>query len=1498
MGNESIYRIILKGLSDKISGASDFEKICRILIKYIYPCYSFDISEGGRGTQDGGYDGRDIQNNIKLACSIEKTYKQKILEEIEKSKKNKDTRIIFMSNQLIPEREKQDICRQCKEKNSIEMEIFGIDFLSRKIESYLNEHPDVELGNLLGLSIFITGERYNRGEITALDTEKIDVLYETKITINDRNNHADSTLLACNDIIGENPLMDYIISKLQEDTFTDFDNILLSGIGGIGKSLLMKLTYNKLVDEFSDSANHSKYSSIPYIQFQDLKYYHIGILKEKIKNNIECFMFFLDGLDEIPESTKTILSKEIHNIISENRKIKFVIAGRNASFFDIGDIDGKRLQIKKHIGDNDVEFYNILNRFEGTSIADLLPVPIYRNFIRNHPDLQFNNIDELYAALIKDKLESDKAKFDYSHGNTSRMPSVVNMLEVMKKLSYFCLNLFLERRNVFSESELKTSIGDSYFLFILHSSIIDYNDEENINFISNFYYEYFVANAFCEAERKEIVSAFFLRRKIDISKLDIFVIFLNQAKSKNRKMYDFVIKKAMRDNIAYFLLCDFESLPDDDRYEAFIKILKTYNTKKEWIYYGRSSPSYSPLKNIDNMAQKMQELLPVSKQDMIIGFMAKNISKYLEHPNESKAIEFANNLTLLIPWTKNLWLPEQQKILQGISVPLIRFLIYHKYADQLPLKDILSYHLIFQCWYKDCGWTNKWGETSWLEFMKNLSYRNYTLESEIIDKKEFIINLECFNNFYNNLLLRPLMVPLIKYALSYRFKDAGRMVHTLSDTLDDDELQPIEFDHEAYTLFDIAKKMEMTIAEILNVILHAMNSDRYEIIKDEINSPVKTLENKLFSNLENIPDECFEQFRKYFFNFKKHYFDKNILKKLFELNNTEQIEKLKIYLLGHILRNETTVHSWIIEQLLAGLINLNKKNKALNCLNKIKQAYQDNNIGIYKGVIYYINSDNSHIINKEIEDEYKNIFAEQIRLEEERKKTHMKIIQEIEESKQRDIDLLLDNDLMVIELKKIDKYLEDHEEIEEEKKPLHKLYFIRHSGIKNRISYDGTYEPPPIFSETALHIIEDYYRSNQYSIGGIINHLSKNFFLEKYFYIYFYQFYINNQKTIDDFDKYISNILDGNKKLKNKITSSINTDAKSRFDVETIGYFDGGANWLWASPFLFFYKLFMGEKLFTWLTNRHILKFIAFINPNEIGVVMGNNINIEWFTITFPQITHNEIVNCGLSVIDDIKSPLARIQIVNSFILFYKTEIDNETNLEVFDFIIISTQKMFEEGNTSNQFSEYLTISNFWRECSDDHIDRLFPIFHIKFILATIKKSENDIDYQYRNDILAYVIRISNTDQKQKIICDILNEMQNYDATDDKSSSIIFFLACLGHEESIITVINEYLEGIRKIARWDPLFVLHFSCLKKTKSLLEKYLELYIYSIERNGELGRALHNLAKDGIKQHLMEDNYYIFERKIKTQIRKRRKDNKWTEFLEEYLLQMEQIVFSSNR
>jgi hypothetical protein len=402
----------------------------------------------------------------------------------------------------------------------------------------------------------------------------------------------------------------------------------------------------------------------------------------KAENTIKMGIAMKQNLSQNPyfalNSSFTTIKPEAPNILTHNNRVRFIISGRNASFINLEIfLSSCQLYLEKYQDLDDLELVQLMEEYKNTPIADLLPIPTYRNFVAERRISKDSKLEEFYKLLVENNLMKDKMRNDYSKEISQRMTSDIDINKIISEMSEFCYRLFIAKRIVFTETELKECLEDeSNFIFVVNSSIIDYFNEYSISFISNFYYEYFVSNALLTKNKKIIIGNFFVRGKLQIPLIDIFVLFLNCARTKSKYLYNIFVKKIIKDNIVYILLCEFDSLTDGDRYKYYISIFKNFKKENRTIYYGRFRQPYGPLKNIDNMARRMQQLLPSIYRIDGVNFLKDDIVNYLRHPSKKETASFGNAVILLIPFINDLWSTKEQMILKSLSLPLIKFFIY------------------------------------------------------------------------------------------------------------------------------------------------------------------------------------------------------------------------------------------------------------------------------------------------------------------------------------------------------------------------------------------------------------------------------------------------------------------------------------------------------------------------------------------------------------------------------------------------------------------------------------------------------------------------------------------------------------------------------------------------------------------------------------------------------------------------------------------------------
>ena len=1481
MSNETLYFAALERLSSITSGSSDFEKICLKIIKFMYPDYDFEVSEGGLGTKDGGYDGHASLKKAKLACSIEKNYKRKIKSEIEKSKMNSDQFLFYLSNQIISEQEKNHI-KADPINAGIDLFIFGIDVLSRKLDKYFEDNSDPELYDLLCLSFLKVGERYRRGDVKQFDISFNGNMYKKRIDIIDNNHYYN----VAKTVISENPLLDYILSCCLESNLSSFNNISLCGIGYLGKSFLMKLTFNTLINEFSDKNSYFKYQFLPFIQFRELKYYSNGIIENIVKNNIEPLLIFLDGLDELNESKKIDLNNEIQNILINNNRVRFIIAGRNSSFIDFDIFSNSvKLYLEKYSDPYDMELITLIEEYNGTPIADLLPIPTYRNFVLENRISKDSRLEEFYNLLVQNNLMKDKEKRDRSNNISQRISSEKEIDTIIKEISEFCYGLFIRKMNVFTEKEIKEHIkNENHFIFVIYSAIIDYQDKDNISFISNFYFEYFISNTLLTKSKGIITNIFFTEGKIRISSIDILMLFMNCAKTGSKEIYYLIKRKMLNDDIVCILLCEFDSIINKDRYDYFISIFKEYKKEKKSIYYGRFRQIYGPLKNINNMAQRMQQLLPDSYKTNAINFLESEIMNFLQNPLKDNISSLGNAVVLLIPFIDKFWSEKEQVILKKISIPLIRFFIFDNLSNELDA--ILSEKFIFD-WYEMYNWTESWEKKEWEEFYEEISGKTCCLLSEISDDYEYGIKNNIFTIFHHIDVIRPLLFPLLRYAMKNKFIDGYGMATIVPDMINDDYETPlIKTDDRIFVLTLLLKEFEMSLSEILDLLVFAMENKLYSQLKNSHDNPINILEEKLYNNLTLVENHHYKIFSRYYLNIDEYGYDD----RLFRGEQTENIENLKEFIVCEIIDIRITKRR--IRHFLHKLINFSDAERSLKYLFMIKEKMQKN---IYVDVVYYIFNNKDHILGDSefIITEYNHLFEKEILKNAEKKKLLENIKNQIELVNNNDILLMLDPNAMVNELYKINDFLQSPKMIDNERTPIGKLFSLNHEAVKNIIEYNNVEDTiPPIFSECAIKIMEDFYRGDVYDIDIIIGRLQEYLFKEDKFYIFFYWVFIARVQKNGELD--IKYLLDTYPDLEHKILNSLDKDTSEKLIEESLSFFEKYNNNKWLIPFFYYYETLLNNVPPAWMQIEHILKLIVIPDPNwSKGVIISSNLNLNWLIDKFSVIKPCQLIEYGLTIIENITNRLSRLQIANYFVDYYKNNEKSILTDGILTFIINATKRLFILMDFDHEYGEFQRIAQFWTECNSNYIDCLFPKFTVNTIISAIRKNEKDFDYQYRKSVLLYCSRLATIEQKTRIIREIEENLINRELSDNENDEVNGFLASLGREKSIKLIINSYLNG-KAIQNRFSFNSYPLGFIKQDNNMLNDFIELFIYSMEKNNDRRNILLQIAQEGIKQHITKKSFNALKKRVLKEIKKIKKQCGWQpEYYDEFLLKMEQFI-----
>jgi hypothetical protein len=806
-------------------------------------------------------------------------------------------------------------------------------------------------------------------------------------------------------------------------------------------------------------------------------------------------------------------------------------------------------------------------------------------------------------------------------------------------------------------------------------------------------------------------------------------------------------------------------------------------------------------------------------------------------------------------------------------------------------------------WYKQFAWIEDWGQKDWDNFINEITGLDKTLDCEIQSDKEFALKITLFAYFHETKSLNSLLKPLLFYALKENKSLSVGKTHDVPTVITDKDILPMtQIDYDLWELYTMLKNIDIPFELILELLVYIAKNNLKDINHGIHDDPIKILKSQFYDKIEQLTEKHYQDFSDYFLR-KEILID---MDQFFKKTKRQNFDNLKIYLIEKVCSPDMKISHWIIERLLSELLDLHDISRAERQLRNLKDCFsQKENRGIYAGMIYETFHNQQHILNKNIiiQNEYNTLFADRIAAEKTHNEKREAVKRLIDDMFDRETLLISDTSLLEEEVKKAIIYLNDDANFEEFHPFIGKIRTLSKDHILHNLEYfyGQEYKVPPIFSKTALFIIEKYigsgYSENTVDNSAIMLYLQK--WQKQSFYIYFYWFLIDQYRGSDN-SKQIATLFATYPKIKQRILDSIDEDASIQFASLPLCNFDGTNGTFWIAPFLYFLKYLMNGSIPEWLTKENILKLIACSNPIASGVVMSHNISLDWFENLFlSKVTRYEIADFGMQIISLLQDQMAHIQILSYLIDYYRSGSDININRRIFDYILTKTKDMFQSKSLHDDFGEYSILSNFWSNCQENYIDDIFPEFSVGIILSTVRQAETDIDYQYRKYVLEYCISKSSINQKQRIISETKISANETTITDKKSRVITQFLAALGDKDSIISIINDYLRGADLVT--PEIFALSsFGCIKKNNVLLDKYIKLLFYSTDPPDDqyyIRRDnLITLARNGIQQHIRPENFNIFEKRVNKHISKLRKMNKYTEFYEGFLLQMEDLIYSN--
>ena len=211
-------------------------------------------------------------------------------------------------------------------------------------------------------------------------------------------------------------------------------------------------------------------------------------------NPCDYIFLFLDGLDEVPGDKYFEFIKYIKNLLCQYSNIKIIIAGRESAFNQ--ELDNTfhdkvlKIQLSSDFDVNSSENCILYNQYKNSPLLELIKIPFYRNVAEQNSNIK--TYKEFYREIIKSKLKDDQHRSEYAVGFNPFSSKKINIDKIIKKLSHISYEKFKEKTSVFTESFLKVKLGSDYE-FVIKSSLIKYESKDCISFVSNIFFEYFVA---------------------------------------------------------------------------------------------------------------------------------------------------------------------------------------------------------------------------------------------------------------------------------------------------------------------------------------------------------------------------------------------------------------------------------------------------------------------------------------------------------------------------------------------------------------------------------------------------------------------------------------------------------------------------------------------------------------------------------------------------------------------------------------------------------------------------------------------------------------------------------------------------------------------------------------------------------------------------------------------------------------------------------------------
>lgn len=404
----------------------------------------------------------------------------------------------------------------------------------------------------------------------------------------------------------ESPILlkkpEILVNTENVNTILDISNfIIIQGTGGIGKSTLLKhLFINELENkdlipvfiELKDISLIENDYTILDIIFDKLTNLGSSLKKEYIEYalNSGCFLFLLDGYDEIVSSKKDSFFRKLDEFCDKYTENYFIISSRPYSEF----VEFQRFTVLKTLPLSKKQAVSLVRRINyENGIKERFIAELETNLYESHTSfasnplllnimlLTFDNyadIPEKLHLFYSNAFETLYSKHDATKAGYKReMLSTLSYDSFKKVFAYFCFMTYIKGFTEFTYEELQETLKrikipriefdiDNYIFDLVNSLCLIYKEGFSYTFAHRSFQEYF--------------TAVFLKELSDVNLQRYGIQMIKREPERASQdivfemLYD-MIEERFEKNILLPILSDYEdSIPsDEDKYWFYFKEL-------------------------------------------------------------------------------------------------------------------------------------------------------------------------------------------------------------------------------------------------------------------------------------------------------------------------------------------------------------------------------------------------------------------------------------------------------------------------------------------------------------------------------------------------------------------------------------------------------------------------------------------------------------------------------------------------------------------------------------------------------------------------------------------------------------------------------------------------------------------------------------------------------------------------------------------------------------